>query len=78
MNRTIVGVIVPAKWNSMETISAVSIQATDEVEYEVADGVHAKALLELLGRRIRASGPVELIQGRARIDVWDYEPAPAE
>lgn len=69
---------MPAKWNSIETISAVSIQGTDEIEYDIADGEYGKALIELCGQRIKAGGPVEVVQGRTFIDIREYELMPPE
>ncbi len=57
--QTIVGVVVPVEWTENNHIEFVSIQATDDVEYRVAEGDYLQRLVSLCGSRVKVIGVVE-------------------
>lgn len=76
MMQTITGMVVPAEWDEADNVIGVSIQGNDEIEYQVAFGLHFDAIRNLCGRRIIASGTIEELRDGARIDVLEYRLAP--
>jgi hypothetical protein len=73
MLQTVVGVVVPVKWAENNHIEFVSIQATDDVEYQVAKGDHLEQLISLCGSRVKVLGIVEQKARETLIHVTNVE-----
>jgi hypothetical protein len=77
MRASITGIVVPAKWDEANNVIGVSIQGTDEMEYEVENEQDFMTVAALCGERVRVWGEVETHQGATRIRILKYELIPS-
>jgi hypothetical protein len=73
MLQTVIGVVVPSSWAENNHIESVSIQATDDVEYHVAEDEPRQRLMSLLGARVKVFGVVERSERETLIRVKSVE-----
>ena len=72
--RTIIGILIPERWDDKENVIGVSIQAFDENEYIVKSFQQGNNLFDYINEKVKVTGCVSKISaGKFIIEVNRFE-----